>query len=266
MRPRDVHDYLALRRLSKNALETLRFRKRQRAGQLLHVQLRDGAELEIRAERADYHMFHRIFLADEYRLTSLARRSLGTVIDLGGNVGLFAARAATLARRVVAYEPVAANFAQLLTNVARYPNVEAIPKAVGPAGRIRIYHPRIPELSGVYSSFRENGGHMSDRYDEVDAVPLGEILEQHAIDRCTLLKIDVEGQEYDILYGASRDVLARVDNIHAEYHDVARDDPKSRVDALVGYLADHGYQTELVPHRRKPNHGMLFASRAAATS
>jgi FkbM family methyltransferase len=265
MRPRDIRDYMALRRLTKNPVEVLRYRKRQASGRDLLVRLRDGATLHVRSQRADYHMFHRIFLADEYRLANLAHRGLGVVVDLGGNVGLFAARAAALAERVISYEPIPESYALLEWNVAHYKCVDTVRAAAsGEAGSLRIYHPRTPHLSGVYSSFREMGGHMSDRYDDVAAITLAEIFKRHELDRCDLLKIDVEGQEYDILYAAPEDVISRITRIHCEYHDVAREDPRSRIAALDAYLQRHGFDVELLPHRRKPNHGMLFATRNPA--
>ncbi len=263
MRPRDVRDYLRLHRLTRNPFDTLRSRKRQDRDHL--VVLQNGGTLELRAERADFHMFHRIFLCDEYRLRRFSPGALDVVIDLGGNVGLFAARAATLAKRVISYEPIPQNFAQLTRNTAGYENVEAVRRAVaGSAGTRRIYHPREAALSGVYSAFPENGGHMSDAYDEVSAVSLADLIEAHAVERCDLLKLDVEGAEYEILYDAPGEILNKVRCIHAEYHDVGRSDPRTRIPELVAYLAAREFQVELYPHRRKENHGMLFATRPDA--
>ena len=38
--------------------------------------------------------------------------------------------------------------------------------------------------------------------------------------RCKLLKMDVEGSEYNILYRASIETLTRIDYFTAEYHDI----------------------------------------------
>src|SRR5512144_2652965 len=128
MRLEDARDYLALRRIAANPWETVRFRKTRRPGQTLAVQLRESAPLALRGDSNDFHIFHRIFLRDEYRLERLPAR-LGDVLDLGANVGLFAARIAPRARRVFCYEPVPANFAQLERNVAPLANVEAFREA-----------------------------------------------------------------------------------------------------------------------------------------
>lgn len=169
---------------------------------------------------------------------------------------------------MISYEPFAGNFARLRANVGARKNIEPVRAAVaGRSGALRLYHPRSERLSGVYSThadFGERSDHMSETYDEVPAVSLAELFERHAIERCDLLKIDVEGAEYDILYSAPRELLGRVERIHGEYHDVERDDPRSRIERFTAFLEDAGYEVDVKPHRRKPNHGMFFAARRAS--
>jgi len=263
MRLEDVGDYLALRRIAANPWETVRFRKTRKPGQTLAVQLRASAPLALRGDSNDFHIFHRIFLRDEYRLAQLPAQ-LGDVIDLGANVGLFTARVAPRAKRVFCYEPVPANFSQLERNVAQLPNVTAFREAAaGAPGTLRIYQPESDALSGRHSAFAEVSAHMTARYDEVPARALDEIFARHSIEACDLLKIDVEGSEYEILHGASDATLARIARIHGEYHDVAPEDPRTRIDAFAGFLRGCGYSVDVAPHRRKPNLGLFFATRDA---
>ncbi len=262
MRPEDFGDYLALRRISANPWQTLRFRKTRRPGQTLDVKLRQGASLALRAESNDFHIFHRIFLRDEYRLGALPGK-LGTVIDLGANVGLFAARVAPRAERVLCYEPVPANFAQLERNVAAFRNVTPFCAAVsGASGTLRIFQPTSAALSGRHSAYSDVNAHLSGRYDEVPAFSLDEVFARNAIERCDLLKIDVEGSEYEIVHGASDATLARTQRIYGEYHDVAPDDPRTRIAAFAEHLRGRGYRVDVRPHRRKDNLGLFFADRS----
>jgi FkbM family methyltransferase len=262
MRPEDVGDYLTLRRVAANPWQTLRFRKTRRPGQLLSVQLRQGAALTLRGDSNDFHIFHRIFLRDEYRVEKLPAR-LGCVVDLGANVGLFAARIAARAERVLCYEPVPANFAQLERNVAGFAHVKTHCEAVaGATGTLRIYQPASEALSGRHSAYTDVNAHLTERYDEVPACTLDEVFARHAISGCDLLKIDVEGSEYEILHAASDATLARTARIYGEYHDVAPEDPRTRIDAFAGFLRSCGYSVEVEPHRRKPNLGLFFATRS----
>jgi FkbM family methyltransferase len=225
----------------------------------------DSPPVHVRGGTTDFHMFHRIFLRDEYRLDGHA--DWECVVDIGGNVGLFSARAAAIARRVITYEPVAENFAQLQVNCSGRANIEAVRVAVaGRSGSLRIYRPAARGLTGVHSAYRDMGGLMSDEYDEADAITLDELLRRHDVAHCDLLKIDCEGAEYEILHAASDETLARVDRIHAEYHNVSPDDPRTRVGNFEAFLQGKGYATEVDPHPRKPNHGMIFAERRGGPS
>jgi len=262
VRPEDLGDYLALRRIAANPWQTLRFRKTRRPGQTLSVRLRQGASLALRADSNDFHIFHRIFLRDEYRLDALPAR-LGCVIDLGANVGLFAARIAPRAERVLCYEPVPANFAQLERNVAGFAHVQPFRAAVsGTTGTLRIYQPSSEALSGRHSAYADVNAYLTERYDEVPALSLDEVFARNGISACDLLKIDVEGSEYEILHGASDATLARTARIYGEYHDVAPEDPRTRIAAFAEYLRGRGYAVEVRPHRRKTNLGLFFATRS----
>jgi FkbM family methyltransferase len=257
MRPRDLRDYLRLRRLVANPGEVLRFRGRREAGARLTVRLRSGPELELRGDHQDHGIFRALFLDDEYRLDRLADSRLDTVFDLGANVGLFAARVAPRARRVICLEPVPENFDCLARNVAGWPHVETHRLAVSDrSGTVRLFPPEIERGSGLYSTQRPAEGGF-----DVDALTLDDVFERFDVARCDLLKIDVEGAEYAILHAASRATLAAVRRIHGEYHDVDADDPRTRVGAFAGFLESHGFRVDLQPSRRAPNYGLFFAAR-----
>ncbi|MBU0755091.1 MAG: FkbM family methyltransferase [Planctomycetes bacterium] len=262
MRPEDIQDYFKLRRFATNPWEIVRFRKGQRRGKLLEVKMRNGPPLFIRGGRTDFHIFHRIFLRDEYRVSAQPPQSWNCVVDLGANVGILSTRASLLARRVISYEPFPGNFAQLRKNVDQRTQVTAVQEAVaGEPGSMRLFRPRNDAESGSYSSFAEESEALSETFDEVTAVTLDQIFEDHKIDCCDLLKMDVEGQEYEILHAAGDATWARIDRIHGEYHNVRPEDPRTRIDHFKAFLQSKGFVVETVPHRRKPNHGMFYAQR-----
>jgi FkbM family methyltransferase len=262
MRREDVADFFRLRRFTANPWEIVRFRKRQSSGEELQVRFRNDPPLWLQGGRADFHMFHRIFLRDEYRLRSVAPSALPCVVDLGANVGVFAVRAARIARRVVAFEPNPVNFERLTRNTEDLSHVVIDRRAVaGKPGSLRLYRPRAATMTGAYSSFSAGNEHLSDEYDEVSAVTLDGILADHAIEACSLLKIDIEGQEYEVLSAASDATLGRIQRIHGEYHNVEPATEATRIETLQALLVGKGFEVEVIPHRRKPNHGMFYAFR-----
>ncbi|MFQ5515017.1 MAG: FkbM family methyltransferase [Myxococcota bacterium] len=263
MRRRDLTDYLELRRTTENAWEVIRFRHTQRAGRTLIVRRREAPPLYIRGATHDCHVYHRIFVKDEYQISGHSGWSC--VVDLGANVGFFTARSAEIARRVIGYEPLPESFQQLQRNTRQLPQVTAVRAAVAAkAGPLRLYRPQNAEQTGMHSSFRELEDHMSQLFDDVDAVSLDDVFARHEIDHCDLLKLDVEGQEYEILHSASAATIDRIQRIHGEYHDVRPHDPRTRIDDFVRFLRDLGFHTETIPSRKHPNLGLFFARRPEA--
>lgn len=225
------------------------------------VRLRAAPPLTLRGKTSDFHMFHRIFLEDEYRLRACGGPQWKCIVDLGGNIGVFTSRVAPHSTRVITYEPEPTNFATLEANTRGYPNVTRVQAAVTDHhGEIRLYQPIHSGTRGVFSTHAE-AELVSQEYRTVPAVTLDEVFATHAIDRCDLLKIDVEGAEYEILPAASPETLARIDRIHGEYHDVAPDKPITRIANFQPFLESHGFEVDIDAHPRKPNHGMFFARR-----
>jgi FkbM family methyltransferase len=263
MRPRDIADYFALRRIARNPWQLVRYRWSGRADHDLNVELRDAGPLYLRAGLMDHHIFHRIFLMDEYRLGRPTPGKWDCVVDLGANVGFFSARVAPFARRVIAYEPMRAHCEQFQKNLAGCNNVTLVRAAVsGRAGSMRIYAPAVAALSGKLSEHVSQGRDTApEDYEEIETVTLDAVFEKHDIAHCDLLKMDVEGDEYETLHVADRETLRRIERIHGEFHDVRPEDPRTRIGNFCDFLECHGFTTCVAPHRKKSNHGMFFAHR-----
>jgi FkbM family methyltransferase len=139
-----------------------------------------------------------------------------TMLDVGGNIGLYALLAAKLVGptgRVHTFEPEPRNAARLRANVAlnELTNVEVFENAVysepgtvllnvfGP--QYNAWHslgsPELPDPVDARRTVTPSGRR------EVRAVTLDEHCEQNSINCVELLKIDAEGAEVDALLGAS---------------------------------------------------------------
>ncbi|NUQ63024.1 MAG: FkbM family methyltransferase [Pirellulales bacterium] len=129
----------------------------------------------------------------------------GIAVDAGAFIGRYTlayARAVGPTGRVVAVEPLPANYRLLTGNVAlnRYSNVTCVPYALGrDAGEVRLTY---DAETSTASAFRRLS-----RSVVVPQTPLDDLLDQLGIRSIDLLKIDVEGAELDVLEG-SRRVLA----------------------------------------------------------
>jgi FkbM family methyltransferase len=254
--------YTKLRPQVANAWEVMRAYAAPRGD--VPVVLRNGAVLTLRAAQQDATIFRRIFAQDEYRLRAWEERLHGDVVDLGANVGLFACRVAARAARVICYEPMPENFARLQANTAALRNVTPVRAAVSDrAGTMRIYCPINTTYSGGFTQYPVADLHQTQVFEDVPATTLEAVFAAHGVAHCALLKMDVEGGEYDILYAAPAEVLRRIERMAGEYHNVRPDDPRAQMSALAAHLNQHGFDVELVPKRRLPNHGLFFARRTA---
>ncbi len=258
---KDIRQYVKLRRCVRNAWHVAR-RRHDRTGELA-VKLRSGITLHLRGACQDYTTFDRIFLRDEYHLKEYEAEVHGTVVDLGANVGIFAARIAPQAARVICYEPMQSNFSQLEKNLGGLAHVTRVHAAVGDAGgTARIFQPRDTRISGGFTQYPHEALHAAEGYEEMPIVTLDQVFAQHDIRACDLLKVDTEGAEYAILYGASDETLARIRRISGEYHRLEHGGAHTHIKALCAHLSARGFVVTLLPKRGMENHGLFFAARS----
>jgi FkbM family methyltransferase len=193
---------LAFTRLLPEDLVRIRLRLRYR-GRAVRWSVGDISELEALAE----------VLCDE---SYAARAELAprTIVDLGSHVGssilYFSCRYP--GARIVGVEANPKVFARLRANVGGLPGVELLNVAVGATdGRARFY----PSRSTWGSTGRADIG--EGEAIEVPQRSLDSLLEEASIDRVDLLKVDIEGMEYET-FAASRAVQTRVATVLGEFH------------------------------------------------
>jgi len=136
-----------------------------------------------------------------------------TIIDIGAHVGLYSLVTSTYANYVVSVEPHPLNFKLLKTNYA-INDVRGIAinaAVVGqPASSVKLCE---FEHSAATSIVRRNGKQCY----TVPATTLAEIIEKYAEEK-TLLKIDIEGAEFNVLHHVEPDFLNRLKLIVMEVH------------------------------------------------
>jgi FkbM family methyltransferase len=125
----------------------------------------------------------------------------GVVVDIGANIGAFSIQAAVLgAKKVFAIEPEPNNLKSLKSNI-KINNLsdKIIPVGVG-----------ISDFIGT-SVITDMGGDASIKDNlpgsKIKVTTLDQFFSDHKIDDVTVLKIDVEGSEPDIILSASRSSL-----------------------------------------------------------
>ena len=158
-----------------------------------------------------------------YDFSEIALQPGDVILDLGAHVGVVSIFLAKTHPGVTihAFEPSPPVFALLEENLRRnrVSNVIAHNQAVAATAGMVDLVAHLQSNSAGSTAFlgREHpAGHERFR---VSSVSLDDIFETYGIERCPLLKIDVEGSEYDVLH-ASR-LLGRATQIRGEFHENA---------------------------------------------
>jgi FkbM family methyltransferase len=227
----------------------------QKLREPLIIRLR-GSGLQFRVRTAmDVWVIKETCLDRDYE-NGAAVQDSWTIIDIGAGLGDFTAYAAQRSPhgRVLAYEPFPESFALLQQNVALndLQNVEAQPCAI--AERPGSLSLNIGIGEAVQHSTTQAGVNAI----EVQAITLQQVFDEHGLDRCDFLKMDIEGGEYAILRGVDADLLKRVQRIALEYHD---NTPAGQHAELVRLLQSHGFQVQVQPNPVHDYLGYLYATR-----
>ncbi len=170
-------------------------------------------------------------------LTTLAPPA-GVVTDVGGHHGAFTLRAAEKVGplgRVLAFEPNPASRRRLARNVAvndlRHVTVyaEALSDRVG---RARLFLSGDSSRSGNASLVLRDGVDGSAGTVEVEAARLDDVLEEAAIDRLDVMKLDVEGSEQRVIEGGRGALDAFRPAVIFEVNDLSHTDAGSTAPAI----------------------------------
>jgi FkbM family methyltransferase len=138
------------------------------------------------------------------------------VVDLGGYEGQWASDIYARYRcRVLVFEPVAAFAARIADRFRRNDDIEVFDYGLGGTTRTQTIH-----LHGASSStFRTDASTSTIRI-----VDVAHWLRDHGIDSIGLMKINIEGGEFELLERLTQTGgIGRIDDIQVQFHNVASD-------------------------------------------
>ncbi len=179
------------------------------------------------------------------------------VFDFGGNRGAFChAIIEKFGCRVFAAEPVPS----LQRAIAPHPKLDVLPVAIAGANgtlRINVYDERCATMFGDIAA-----GERSDTV-EVEAVSLPEFQERTGAQHIDLLKVDIEGAEFDLFENTPAAVLSDIDQITVEFHDFLYPQMHARAEAAKLKLKSLGFS--MISFSRD-NTDVLFLNRRLGVS
>lgn len=214
------------------------------------LRLRTGESLVLQ-EATDLTIFWLVFVRSHYPVAA----EDCTIVDVGANIGaftLYAARTAPSAR-IISVEPfpdTSKRLTETITANHLEDRVEVANQAItGETGSVAM-----DRSQGVPSQYRSvltpvpkmlNTVHKrhpgENRELGVSSVSLEDFLSGHHLEQVDLLKMNIHGNEYEVLLSSSPSVLRKIRRIALQYHEVPAQLGLGKQD-IIGKLTDAGFR------------------------
>jgi FkbM family methyltransferase len=167
---------------------------------------RNGSRVWVRSVFSwDPEVIEGVIVRREYRLDEMNLPENAVIYDLGANIGTFSIEAKRVcpAARIVSYEPADGNFAMLTRNA---PFAELHQEAIaGHTGTVQFDATAHPHAHHVV----QTGG---------TSVPARSLQDAIGKEKVDLIKMDIEGAEFDAIEKADPALFKQIDRIVMETH------------------------------------------------
>ena len=172
------------------------------------------------ADRMEVKVFWQLFIHESYAIPANCK----TILDCGANAGIFSVWAAKKCpeAKITALEPFPSTFAELQVNLKQN-NLENRVRAV-PFGLAASEGTRLIRTAGDSPDRRlvlDSTGQALAGTITVNCISLAQCLDRHQLATVDLMKMDIEGSEWEVLLSTEPSVLRRIKHIQLEYHEVA---------------------------------------------
>jgi FkbM family methyltransferase len=170
------------------------------------------------------------------------------LVDLGANVGKFASDflAAYPSARLLLVEgdPYLTDILQ--RTFASCPQVRLFRGLVGAASvaSMRFFLCKVPEGNSVISRFSDSWAPGESREIQVEMISLPALLELGGCEQVDLLKVDIEGSEWDVLGSLTAKEARLIRQISVEFHDFMDPQLRPRTETCIARLQELGYAVQ----------------------
>ncbi len=210
-----------------------------------------GAGLKLSASHADANFARGTYERPVQEALVSNLRQGDVFYDIGANIGFFsnlAARQVGGSGRVYAFEPVPSNAAAIVrsSRLNGIDTIEVIAEAVGAkTGRAELVLAR--HIGGAALASAEAPPDPTGRI-EVAVTTLDDAVKQRAMRPPSLVKIDVEGAEIDVLRGMTQTLASHRPTVIYEVDSETRDGLARKAGPLAELLSAAGYEITSLPN------------------
>jgi len=211
-------------------------------------------QIELRSQ-ADKSVLTEIFELREYQeIEPIIKSAKTPIIDAGAQAGFFIlyCRALNPDVKIYALEPDEENLELLNKHleINNLKNVEVMPIALAGKSSLRDFY--ISHDSHNHSLFKVLVPKISKNI-KIQTYGLDDWLKEQGIEEVSLLKLDIEGAEYEVLEIFTN--WEKIKNIVLEYHDFGENNHKQ----LENLLLQKGYKVKSRASKFDQNLGFIFA-------
>ncbi|KKQ39671.1 MAG: SAM-dependent methyltransferase [Candidatus Magasanikbacteria bacterium GW2011_GWA2_37_8] len=206
-------------------------------------------------DEADVSVMREIFKLREYRLAEETIKSAkDPIIDVGAHAGFFSLYASAFNSnvKIFALEPEPKNFDILEKHLKNNKIKNVLPLAVAlssKSGKQKLH------LSKDSHNHYLSSGEAVEETIMVPTQDLTNFCEKNKIKNISLLKLDIEGGEYDIFRSLSTENYDIIKSVVMEYHNY----DKNNHTEIVQLLREHGFTVQTFPSKFDKKLGFIFA-------
>jgi len=229
---------------------------------ILIYKFKDGSNLKIdnvhgKFKSSGMATITDIFIKKTYNPSDMKINAKDTIIDIGANVGIFSIYGSMKAPlgKVYSFEPFEKHFSKLNKNIKlnNLKNIKIFNLAVDKDDVPKNFF--VSEThTGAHSLIKNDNSSLKTK---TRCISLENVFKKNKIKVCDFMKIDCEGGEYNILYGASDKILNKIKKISLEFDNI--DDKKRNGLALKNFLIEKGFNVNILGERN-PN-GIIYAKK-----
>jgi len=197
--------------------------------------------------------YYEMFVYKRYDSYNLNQKDV--VIDIGANAGLFTKLCLDSGvKKVYSIEPNKRSLENLNYIFKNDHRVTVIDKAVHTeCKKIIIYsNPINSTISSVNKNHIVNEGFETEE-NEVDTITISELIKFYNLNKISLLKMDIEGAEYEIFNKLESDVFEKIDSFLIEFHD----NYENKIELIIQKLKNNGFDIDQIRLHGKNNENII---------
>ena len=201
--------------------------------------------------------FEEIFKLGEYKAAEeKIKNAKNCVIDAGAQAGFFSlyARALNAEVKIIAIEPDEENLEAMVNNFSQnnIQDIEIVSSALAGTRSVRDF---FVSTDFHDHSLNKNLVKKIARKVKVQGLTLSDIREKYKINQIDLLKMDIEGAEYEVLNSLHKADWEKINSIILEYHDFLN----FSHEVLENILKQNKFKVKTTKSKFAPNLGFISA-------